>query len=219
MKPSRFAPVPIVLILAACAAHAPPTTAEPATAAAAIAATAPDRPVQARFQWRALEGESRFTGQGVARIQGPYHARLDLFGPRGDTYLTAALVGDDLRLPPGVGAAQLPPPALMWAVLGVVAPPADAVLVGTREQGGRSELYYRVDDSTLRYVLEAGRLRDVRWEGGGRRMVVELRGQGGFGLPAQATYRDFAAVVELALNLEGVDEVESFPSEIWRPGF
>jgi hypothetical protein len=218
MGSSRLnAPIAAVL-LAGCATHAPPTTFEPATAAAAIAATAPDRPVRVVFQWRALEGEARFAGQGVARIQAPYHARLDLFGPRGDTYLGAALVDDDLRLPPGVQAAQIPPPALMWAVLGVVAPPATAVLFGTREEGDRSELYYDVDGSTLRYVLEGGRLRDVRWDGRGRRMEVELRGEAGFRLPTQATYRDFAAVMELVLNLESANEVEAFPPEIWTPG-
>jgi hypothetical protein len=208
------------LLLAGCAAgQALPGTVEPATAATAISATAPDRPVRVVFQWRALEGEARFTGQGVARIQPEYHARLDLFGPRGDTYLSAALVGHDLRLPPGVGAAQIPPPALMWAVLGVVSPPDAAVLVGTRQEGDRSELYYDVDGSTLRYVLEGGRLRDVRWDGRGRRMVVELRGDGTHRLPAQATYRDFAAVTELVLNLESVDEVESYSPDIWRPGY
>jgi hypothetical protein len=67
-------------------------------------------------------------------------------------------------------------------------------------------------------VLEGGRLRDVRWEGQGRRMVVELRGEAGPGVPTQATFRDFAAVTELVLNLESVDEVEAFPSEIWSPG-
>jgi hypothetical protein len=218
MRASHLSAPILALMLAGCAAHAPPTTAVPATAAAAVDATAPDRPVRVVFQWRALEGDARFTGQGVARIQPPYHARLDLFGPRGDTYLSAALVSGDLRLPPGVQSAQIPPPALMWAVLGVVAPPAAAMLVGTREQAGRSELYYEIDGSTLRYVLEGGRLRDVRWEGQGRRMVVELRGEAGPGVPTQATFRDFAAVTELVLNLESVDEVEAFPSEIWSPG-
>ena len=42
---------------------------------------------------------------------------------------------------------------MMWAVLGVVAPPDDAVLAGTREHGDRLELFYRVDGSVLRSVI------------------------------------------------------------------
>jgi hypothetical protein len=218
MRPSRTIPLPLLLLLGACATHAPPDTADPAVADVVLAATAPDRPLHVVFEWRALEGDARFTGEGVARIQPPHHARLDLFGPRGDTYLSAGLVGDDLRLPPGVQAGQIPPPALMWAVLGVVAPPQGAVLVGTRDDGARAELYYETDAGTLWYVLEGGRLRSARWDGAGRRMVVELRGETGPGLPTQATYRDFAAVAELMLNLESVDEVEPFSPDIWNPG-
>jgi hypothetical protein len=208
----------LAALAAACATHAPPTTVDPATETAAREGTAPDRPLRVVFGWRALEGEARFSGEGVARIEPPFNARLDLFGPRGDTYLSAALVGTDLRLPPGVEAGPLPPPALMWAVLGVVAPPRDAVLVGTRETGERAELYYDVGDSRLVYTLDDGRLRSARWDGQGRRMTVELRGQAGPGLPAQATYRDLATVTELILNVESVDETESFPPDIWWPG-
>jgi hypothetical protein len=208
----------LAALAAACATHAPPTTVDPATEAAAREGTAPDRPLRVVFGWRALEGEARFSGEGVARIEPPFNARLDLFGPRGDTYLSAALVGTDLRLPPGVEAGPLPPPALMWAVLGVVAPPRDAVLVGTRETGGRAELYYDVGDSRLVYTLDDGRLRSARWDGQGRRMTVELRGQVGPGLPAQATYRDLATVTELILNVESVDETEPYPPDIWWPG-
>lgn len=212
--------VPFLLLsaLVGCTAHAIPKTVEPATATAAIAATAPDRPLRLVFEWVALEGDGRFSGEGVARIQQPYHARLDLFGPRGDTYLSAALVGAEIRLPPGVQADQLPPPPLMWAVLGVVAPPDEAVLVGTREHPDRSELYYELEGGILQYVLEAGVLRSARWDGNGRRMAVDLRGAASSGVPAQAAFRDVTAAVELTLNLESVNEVEPFPSDIWTPG-
>jgi hypothetical protein len=209
------------LLVTACATHgppAPPGTADPATADAAVAATSPDRTVRVIFGWQAVEADARFTGRGVARIQPPYHARLDLFGPRGDTYLSAALVDDLIRLPPGVQAVQLPPPALMWAVLGVVRPPAHAALVGTREARGRTELFYHADGGQLLFVLEGARLRNARWDIPGRTLTVELRGEGPAGLPAQATYRDVAAYTELMLNLETVDEVEPFPPDIWTPG-
>lgn len=207
------------LLITGCAARGIPATLDPVTAEAAIAATAPQTPIQVIFQWRALDGDARFNGEGVARIQPPYQARLDLFGPRGDTYLSAALVAGEVRLPPGVQAGQIPPSALMWAVLGVVAPPAGAVLAGTREDGGRSELYYEVDGGVLRYVIEGDRLRSARWEGRSQRMSVDLRGEAAHGLATQATYRDVTAVTELMLNLESVDEMEPFSPDIWRPGF
>jgi hypothetical protein len=218
MKLPRSIVPALALVMASCAAHAPPGTADPATAAAVIAATAPDRPLHVVFQWQALEGDARFSGQGVARIQPPGHARLDLFGPRGDTYLSAALVDDELRLPPGVQGVEIPPPALMWAVLGTVAPPDGALLVGTREQGDRTELYFEVDGGSVWYILERTRLRSVRWEAPGRRMTVELRGESAHRLPSQAVYRDFSAVTELMLNVETAHESEPFPPDIWAPG-
>lgn len=220
----RIGPVYLLVLAGAltlmmgCAARGIPATADPATAVAAVTATAPDVPLRVVFEWRALDGDARFNGEGVARIEPPYQARLDLFGPRGDTYLSAALVQGELRMPPGVDAAQVPPPPLMWAALGVVLPPSAAVLVGTREESGRSELYYEADEGLLRYVIEGGRLRSARWDGPRQRMTVDLRGQAGYGLPTQATYRDLAAVTELMLNLESVDEVETFAPDIWRPG-
>jgi hypothetical protein len=218
MKPNHPLFILALTVLAGCAAHAPPATVDPATAADAVAATRPDRPLRVIFEWRALDGEARFDGRGVARIEPPYRARLDLFGPRGDTYLSAALVDAQIRLPPGVQAVQIPPPALMWAVLGVVLPPAEAVLVGTRQDGERAELHYELEGGTLRYVLEGGLLRSVRWDGAGRRMTVELRGRAGYGLPTQAVFRDQAAVTELMLNLESVDEVDAHSPDIWWPG-
>jgi hypothetical protein len=218
--PRVLGPVAAAMIVAtaACAPFRIPATLDPVAADRAIEATAPDRPLHVVFAWQALEGDARFTGQGVARIQDPYRARLDLFGPRGDTYLSAALVGAELRLPPGVAAVPIPPPALLWAVLGVVAPPPGARLAGTRERGATLELYYETDDGVLVYVLEGERVRSARLEASRRRPRVDLSGQALHGLPAQAVYRDAAAAVELMLNLERADEVDPFPPEIWQPG-
>lgn len=216
---TRAAGVALAALLAGCSGRAPlPSTVEPAVATAAVETTAPDRPLHALFEWRIQDGEARFSGRGSARIEPPYRARLDLFGPRGDGYLSAALVDDEVRLPAGAGDAPLPPPALMWAVLGVVAPPDDAVLVGTRETDEESELHYDVRDSRLRYVLRGGLLRAVYWDGGGRRMVVELSGSADARLPREAVYRDWSGYTELRTNLERVDEAEPFSPEIWTPG-
>lgn len=208
----------IAALLSGCAARGVPETVDPGAAAAAIERTAPDRPLRVVFDWVILEGEARFSGSGAARIEPPYRARLDLFGPRGEGYLSAALVGMELRLPPGTPAARLPPPAMAWAALGVVSPPREAVLVGTRVTPERTELYYDVGESRLRYTLVDGRLGNARWDGGGRRMAVDLSGVVEPGLPRQAFFRDASAGTELMLNLEEVDEVEPYPPDIWTPG-
>jgi hypothetical protein len=168
------------------------------------------------FDWRVLDGDARFAGQGVARIEGPYRARLDLFGPRGEGYLSAALVYEELRLP-GPPDAVVPPPAMIWAALGVVRPPEAAVLQGTRQRGTTVELVYGTAEGRVRYTLEAGRLRAAEWRRAGGRMVVDLAGDA-HGLPGEATYRDWASNTELHLELETVEEVEPYPPEIWTPG-
>jgi hypothetical protein len=211
-------PILAVALSAGCSTHRVPDTLDPGVAEAAIAGTTPDRPLRMVVDWRIQDGEARFSGSGVARIQPPLRARLDLFGPRGDGYLSAALVDFEIRLPPGVDAPRLPPSAMMWAVLGVVAPPEGAVLAGTRDDPARTELHYTAGDGRLRYTLEQGRLWQVLWDGPGGRMVVELRGTADFGVPREALYRDLSAYTELMLNLESVDEVDPYPPETWTPG-
>lgn len=217
MKVSIPFVVMLLFALSGCASRGLPEALEPAVAADVIERTAPDRALHAVFDWIILEGEARFSGSGSARIAPPYLARLDLFGPRGEGYLSAALEGKELRLPPGTPVARLPPPAMMWATLGVVAPPEEAVLVGTRVTTERTELYYDVDESRLRYTMTDGRLSSAHWEGSGRQMSLTLTGLVEPGLPREALFRDPSAGMELKLNVEQVDEVEPFPDEIWWP--
>jgi hypothetical protein len=154
----------------------------------------------------------------VARIQPPYRARLDLFGPRGEGYVSAAVVAGELRLPPGVSVEDvpLPPPALMWSVLGVVAPPATATLEGTRVQDERTELHYAVEADRLVYVLEGGALRSVEWVAD-RRQSVGLDAQAELRIPRRATYRDWKGNTELMLILESVEPTGPYPGEVWTP--
>lgn len=210
--------VALATLLPACATRSTPSTANPAAAAAAIERTAPERPLRAIFSWQVQERDARFDGSGAARIEPPYRARLDLFGPRGDAYLSAAVVDSEIRLPPGVRApVQLPSPSMMWAVLGVVRPPDQAVLAGTREDGSDLELHYTVAEDRLVYLLGNGRLRRATWKGSGRRMSVELEGARG-ALPGRAVYRDWSGHTELVIRMDEVDEVDTYPPEIWRPG-
>ncbi len=214
----RTAMISIAVVVEGCSGLAPdlPETADPDVAAAVATGTAPDRPLHVVFDWVLRDGEARFTGSGVARIEPPYRARLDLFGPRGEGYVSAAVVGDEVRLPPGAEDVPLPPPALMWGVLGVVAPPGEAVLAGTSAGEERTELHYALDDDRLVYVLEAGRLRSVDWHGP-RTLTVRLEEAGAMGIPTRATYRDTGGNTELMLNLQSAGTVEPFPPEIWSP--
>ena len=212
----RVGVLAVTALLTACAGRAIPDTLEPAVAERAIRETAPDRPLRAIFDWEALDGEARFAGEGAARIEPPYRARLDLFSAHGETYLSAALVGGEFRLPGEPGVA-LPPPAMSWAVFGVVRPPGNAELLGTRVQDSETELHYGVEGSRIVYVMTGSRLWSAEWRGAGRRMRVELE-DNGEALPARAIYRDWSRNTELHIELQRVEEVEPYPPEIWDPG-
>ncbi|MYH49667.1 MAG: hypothetical protein F4151_09125, partial [Gammaproteobacteria bacterium] len=82
-------------------------------------------PVRLIFDWNVREPGLRSGGRGVARLEPPYRARLDLFTGRGETVLRAALVGDDLRIPEGASDELVPPPALFWSSLGIFRPGGD----------------------------------------------------------------------------------------------
>lgn len=207
-------------LLAACAARSAPPAGppDPELAREAVEATAPRRTVQILFDWNVRERDARFSGRGVARVQSPYHARLDLFGPRGEGYLTAALVQDDLRLPPAAQDAPVPPPPLLWSALGVLRPPADAELLGTERDGAVLRLEYGNGAGRWRYRLEGGQLLYAEWlPADGGRHTVELRPGEGDGPPREARYRDWAAFVELVLMLDAVEDAPPFPPEIWTP--
>ena len=65
-------------------------------------ATVPASPRQVNFAWELDEAGARFRGRGVGRMVAPSRFRLDLFGPRGETYLAAALVDGEARVPPAL---------------------------------------------------------------------------------------------------------------------
>ena len=205
---------------AGCAGTAPagtaaPAPADPAVEAAAISSTALRNPVELVFDWRISERETRFTGKGVARIHGN-RARVDLFGPRGESYLSAVLVNMELRLPIGLESVPLPPPDLFWSVLGVFRAPAGAELVSTRDERTSRRLEYRSAGDRWQYRLDDGRLTAAEWMGAkeGRR-TVQIVGYHARGVPEKATYRDWPAFVELDLTLQEVREVEGFPDDTW----
>ncbi|HYH79073.1 MAG TPA: hypothetical protein VEX86_04730 [Longimicrobium sp.] len=234
----RFAPAAaaLVAVLTACAAArgtaaAPPApeTALPAAGSASAAspdsiaaalrrATTPASPTQARFAWSLDEAGSRFSGSGVARYAAPERFRLDLFGPRGETYLAAALVGETARIPPQVAERfKLPSPALLWAAVGVVRPPSAARLTSATDEGGRVTLRYDLGaDGTLEYRAQGTHLASVRrLRGGGVQETVDLE-RGADGALKAARYRDVPAFRNLNLTLQSSDAA-SFSEDVWSP--
>lgn len=181
-----------------------------------MATTRPSEPLRIRFQWRATEADSRFSGLGLARVEAPQRARLDLFGPRGEAYLSGILSDGLLALSEPSAAIQLPPPTLLWASLGVFLPPEEADLLVTRRDGQRLHLEYASKQARWRFFFEDDRLRRAEWDRSVEgRYTVELRGEAVHGIPREATYRDWKAFVELTLISESIDVVEPFPPDVW----
>lgn len=224
----RLAAALLWLPLAACAARAPvpagTPVADPAAEAAALQrATTSASPQQVTFAWSLDEAGSQVRGRGVARVLPGRRIRLDLFGPRGETYLAAALVDGEMRLPPAVaGQLQLPSPALLWAALGTVQPPEGAALEGATRADSLLTLRYRTPGGdALHFVAAAGAaparlLRVERIGGSGVLESVQLDYAAG-GELQRTRYRDWAAYRELVLTPEEIRDVDAFPESIWRP--
>jgi hypothetical protein len=180
----------------------------------------PETPVQITFDYRLREADLRFAGQGVARVEPPYRVRIDLFTNRGEGIFRAALVGSDLRIPPGIPLDLAPPPALLWAALGVFRPDADLQLKGGRDRGdGTVTLRYGgLGEEDLRFRLAHGLLaRAEIHEEGHLVEEVDLELDESSLTVVETVYRNRALFVELTFSLKSIETVESFPSDIWYP--
>lgn len=180
-------------------------------------ATAPASPRQVNFRWELDEAGARFQGRGVARYEAPRRSRLDLFGPRGETYLSAALVDGELRGPPALmGRFELPSPALLWGAVGVVEPPAGARLLEASTRGAETTLRYQAGEDVLEFRAEGARLQSVRRRRGSavaESIDLTYNDQG----LSRAQYRDWAAYRSLNLTIESSTDVEQFSEDTWRP--
>lgn len=193
---------------------------DPAPVAAELQrATALPTARQIAFTWQMDEAGARLNGRGILRVQPADRLRLDLFGPRGETYLAAALVGEDARVPPAVAERfPLPSPSLLWGAVGVVRPPAGATLLGASADGDATLVRYQAaDGSTLEFRARTGRLDAVRrLERGGVRESIQLS-YADDGALRRTEYRDWAAYRTLTLTPETSTDVASFPEETWSP--
>ncbi len=181
-------------------------------------ATELERPRRVLFDWRIREAELRLSGTGLARIEPPYQARLDLFLGNGERAAVAALVGGDLRLPTGVASQVIPPPHLLWGTLGVFRPGLGVALLGGETIGGRMRLRYRLDSQDeVHWYLRGRRVERVDLLRGGT-VVQEVRLElDETDLPQRAVYRDLTAFRELTITRREVENVEPFPPDVWDP--
>ena len=157
----------------------------------------------------------------MARLEPPDKARLDLFFDNGETAAIAALVGDELRVPAALPLELVPPPALLWAALGVFRPGAGAEVLEGRRADEAVELRFALPGGDLirfrirdRRVVEAAVLK----EGAEVERVVVAGSEEGSAYPAEATYRNLRDYRELELRLESFEHVDPFPPHIWDPG-
>lgn len=223
-RPLVFPVLAVSLVVAACGtkrlAVLGPIDSPGAVATELQRRTGLTEPTRIDFTWRLNEAGSRIGGVGVARIEPPYRARLDLFLDNGEGVISAALVDDDLRLPPGAPGDVLPPVDLMWGTLGVFRPVQGTTLIaGERlEEGARrlrygypdgDELHYELVDDTLRAleVVDGGSV--VEW------VRLELSTDGRY--PRSATYRNVADYRELRITRTSVRPSEPFDAAIWDP--
>jgi hypothetical protein len=212
-----------VLGLTGCATAAAPLPPEDPAPIQRMAesGTALDRPYRIVFRWSYQEAGTRVAGQGVARIEPPFKARLDLFASNGERLAAAALMDDELRLAPGLDGITLPPVPMLWGALGVFRPgPGLYGVTATRSANDRAELRYLVrEGGELRVRVRDGRMEFMeRITASGARQELRLTlSAGGERFPSDAIYRDLSAVQELRITMETVEAVEAYPLNVWDP--
>lgn len=220
--------LPGILLVATCAAPPPPPPEIPQPARTDLRAeallieytTRVAQPSRIVFRWRAQEPDFRDSGVGVARVEPPYRARLDLFLDNGEAVATAALVEDELRIPASLPSELVPPAPLMWAVFGVFRPGAGARMAQGRITRGTMELEYELPSrDQVRFQLrDRAVVNAERLERGSVVETVFLSDREGDTIfPGEATYRDLPGYRELKLTLVSIDHVDSFPPDIWYP--
>lgn len=134
----------------------------------------------------------------------------------------AVVVGDELRLPEYAEPVPIPDPPFVWAALGVFRPGANAALLGAdRAPDHEIRLRYALleNAATLVYGIRGRQLRWIERRQNNQAVErVELVFEAASRFPLQATYRDLRAYRELRVRLDTIEDVESYPLDIWVPG-
>ena len=225
-KVGRALPVALMLAAAGCASTPPagpplPPSEGESIAAALAEATRIPGPSRIRFEWVIGEQGRRASGEGLARVEPPYRARLDLFLGDGTTVGRATLLDAQLQDPVGLPQAVVPPPDLLWAALGVFRPgPGSALTAARRRADGVVELRYSVaNGQELRYVVDGQRIleAEILQDGDAVHEVTLAPGESA-PFPREATYKNLAEYRELKLTTRSIENVERFPTDIWSPG-
>jgi hypothetical protein len=154
-------------------------------------------------------------------VEPPYRVRLDLFSNGGETIFQAALVEGTLRIPFWAPRELAPPPALLWAALGIFRPdPGLELLDGREREGGVLTLRYGgPEDLELRFSLREGHLTRAELHREGHLMEeVDLALDESTGTVLETVYRNRALFLELTFSLESTENVAPFPVDIWYPG-
>ena len=149
-------------------------------------------------------------GEGVARLEAPDHARVDLFlGGGFGAAAGAILIGDSLFVPPNSNGRDLVPPApLLWAALGRLALPAlpDTIIrvVGdTLRASLGSPVQWRIT-SVARELTRVERVSGDR--------IVEWVDR----IPGKQTRYELSGRRSLVLDIESQQPVAPFDPSIWR---
>lgn len=203
----------LLITLVACAPKLKPLGGDVVPVALSIPATEMPRGYhQYFFDWEYADPDMSGKGNGVARVAWPDSARLDFFLAGGFAGGSAVLIGDSLQLP-GIDLFRrlIPPPTLMWAVLGRSAFPVmrDTAI---RRDGAllRADLGSPVEwratfraDSLIRLERVNGS-RIAEWVDRGAGEVVE--------------YRQESSRRSLKVHVTRIETVLGFDASIWYLG-
>tara|TARA_B100001123_G_scaffold450485_1_gene621472 strand:+ start:7669 stop:8367 length:699 start_codon:yes stop_codon:yes gene_type:complete len=171
------------------------------------------------FNWSIREPNLRVGGEGVARLEPPDRARLDLFLDNGETLLAVALVDNDLRAPRETPMQVIPAPPLLWASMGVFKPGDSLELLGAGKKGEITTLGYKIDDDNeLWYQIIGDKIVGVElFRGGSVLHRVSLDHEIGWELPSEAVYRNLGSFREVKITVKNVEYMDPYPSNIWSP--
>ena len=160
------------------------------------------------FRWNYEENSLLTNGEGAIRASAPDSARVDLFLNGGVSLGYAILVGDSLRGPHIDQIRRvLPPPAMMWAVLGRLAiPPLPDTVVNVEGETIHADIGR---PAAWRVTIKGNRLMQLARLNGGRIAEVVTRDEGGrllYEVPGRR---------KLWLGIIRDEEVPAFDATIW----